>query len=171
MRADPVRKGGNDYTYGIKVFQAPLRLLDGTADDDPVHPERDDPAPLVLPLRAFARRVGRDVRANREERADHPRVPRRRLSVELRPASSLSLAELADLFNAAYEDYVIPFRLDESSAPRHGRHVRPRPRRVAHRLGDGEPVGFGNLGLRGDEAWIGGVGVVPPARRQGSARR
>ena len=34
-------------------------------------------------------------------------------------------------------------------------------------LRDGEPVGFGNLGLRGDEAWIGGVGVVTSARRQG----
>ena len=32
---------------------------------------------------------------------------------------------------------------------------------------DDEPVGLGNLGLRGEDAWIGGVGVVPSARRQG----
>jgi N-acetylglutamate synthase-like GNAT family acetyltransferase len=32
---------------------------------------------------------------------------------------------------------------------------------------DGEPVGLGNLGLRSEDAWIGGVGVVPSARRSG----
>jgi GNAT superfamily N-acetyltransferase len=32
---------------------------------------------------------------------------------------------------------------------------------------DGEPVGFANLALRGDQAWVGGVGVVTKARRQG----
>jgi N-acetylglutamate synthase-like GNAT family acetyltransferase len=37
--------------------------------------------------------------------------------------------------------------------------------RVAYR--DGELVGLGNLGLRGEDAWIGGVGVVPSARRSG----
>jgi hypothetical protein len=37
--------------------------------------------------------------------------------------------------------------------------------RVAVR--NGEPVGFANLAIRGDEAWVGGVGVVPAARRQG----
>jgi hypothetical protein len=34
---------------------------------------------------------------------------------------------------------------------------------------DGEPVGLANLALRGDEAWVGGVGVVPAARGEGSA--
>jgi hypothetical protein len=37
--------------------------------------------------------------------------------------------------------------------------------RIAFR--DGEPVGLANLGVRGEEAWIGGVGVVPGARRSG----
>src|SRR5437763_8319457 len=32
---------------------------------------------------------------------------------------------------------------------------------------DGAPVGLANLGLRGAEAWIGGIGVVPAARRSG----
>ena len=36
---------------------------------------------------------------------------------------------------------------------------------IAYR--DGEPVGLGNLGVRGEDAWIGGVGVVPGARRSG----
>ena len=34
--------------------------------------------------------------------------------------------------------------------------------RVAFR--DGEPVGLANLAVRGDEGWIGGVGVVSAAR-------
>jgi hypothetical protein len=33
---------------------------------------------------------------------------------------------------------------------------------------DGERLGFANLAIRGDDAWIGGVGVVPAARRQGT---
>ena len=37
--------------------------------------------------------------------------------------------------------------------------------RIAYR--DGEPVGLGNLGLRGEDSWIGGVGVVTAARRSG----
>ncbi len=37
--------------------------------------------------------------------------------------------------------------------------------RIAFR--GGEPVGLGNLGLRGEDAWIGGVGVVSAARRSG----
>jgi hypothetical protein len=37
--------------------------------------------------------------------------------------------------------------------------------RVAFR--NGEPVGLGNLGLRGEDGWIGGVGVVSTARRSG----
>jgi N-acetylglutamate synthase-like GNAT family acetyltransferase len=37
--------------------------------------------------------------------------------------------------------------------------------RVAFR--DGVPVGLGNLGIRGEDAWIGGVGVVAAARRSG----
>ena len=39
--------------------------------------------------------------------------------------------------------------------------------REASRLAyDGdEGVGFGNLGVRGEDAWIGGVAVVPAARR------
>ena len=91
------------------------------------------------------------------------------MSIELRPASSLSPAERVDLFNAAYADYFIPFRLDEAAldAMTTNFDLDVDASRVA--LGDGEPVGFGNLGLRGDQAWIGGVGVVPPARRQGIA--
>jgi GNAT superfamily N-acetyltransferase len=89
------------------------------------------------------------------------------VSVELRSAQSLSVAERVDLFNAAYEDYVIPFRLDENALNEMTRtfDLDVEASRVAFR--DAKPVGFGNLGLRGDQAWIGGVGVIVSARRQG----
>jgi ribosomal protein S18 acetylase RimI-like enzyme len=89
------------------------------------------------------------------------------VSVELRSAQSLSVAERVELFNAAYEDYVIPFRLDEAALNGMTKafDLDVEASRVAFL--DTEPVGFGNLGLRGDEAWIGGFGVIVSARRQG----
>ena len=89
------------------------------------------------------------------------------MNIELRPASSLSTAERVDLFNAAYEGYVIPFRLDDAALQfmTEAFDLDLDASRVAFR--DGEAVGLGNLGLRGDQAWIGGVGVIVAARRQG----
>src|ERR1041384_4011682 len=89
------------------------------------------------------------------------------MSVLMRPASSLSLAALTTLFNAGYEGYVIPFHLDEAAlrSMTDSFDIDLDASRVAFR--DGEPVGVANLALRGDEAWIGGVGVVTDARRKG----
>ena len=86
---------------------------------------------------------------------------------DLRPAGSLDLERLAGLFTAAYEDYLLPFAVD-------ARQLRTmvdafdldlEASRVAFR--DGEPVGLANLAIRGERGWIGGVGVVAAARRQG----
>jgi ribosomal protein S18 acetylase RimI-like enzyme len=89
------------------------------------------------------------------------------LTVELRAASSVSFAALAELFNRAYEGYVIPFRLDESIVRFmvDAYDLDLDASRVA--LDGDDAVGLGNLGLRGEDAWIGGVGVVTSARRQG----
>ena len=79
------------------------------------------------------------------------------MNIELRPASSLSRGERVDLFNAAYADYFIPFRLDDAAldAMTTNFDLDVDASRVA--LDDGEPVGFGNLGSaatrRGSEAW------------------
>jgi GNAT superfamily N-acetyltransferase len=89
------------------------------------------------------------------------------LTVELRPASSLSLGERAELFNAAYEGYLLPFHTDEQRLAfmDNAFDFDLDASRIAHR--DGDPVGLANLGVRGDDAWIGGVGVVPSGRRSG----
>jgi ribosomal protein S18 acetylase RimI-like enzyme len=89
------------------------------------------------------------------------------LTVELRSASSVPFAPFVELFNRAYEDYVIPFRLDEAIVRFMvaAYDLDLDASRVAF---DGDDaVGLGNLGLRGKDAWIGGVGVVTTARRQG----
>src|SRR4051794_35682927 len=91
------------------------------------------------------------------------------MEIALRPASSLTLAALAELFTAAYEGYVLPFVIDEPTLRFmvDAFDVDLDASRVAY--GDGEPIGLANLAVRGDEAWIGGIGVVPAARRQGIA--
>src|ERR1700759_2192317 len=87
--------------------------------------------------------------------------------LEIRSARSLPPGERASLFNAAYEGYLIPFHIDEQQLAymNDAFDLDLDASRIAFR--EGEPVGLGNLGLRGEDAWIGGVGVVSSARRSG----
>ena len=90
--------------------------------------------------------------------------------VELRSAATLSDDELAALFTAAYEGYVRPMQVT-ADALRFLTRAYDLDRgasRVAIRGRDA--IGLVNLGLRGTDAWIGGLGVVPTARRQGIGR-
>ena len=89
------------------------------------------------------------------------------MSIELHAASSLTPGERAELNNAAFEGYFVPFHVDERAvlAMTKWFDLDVDASRIAAR--DGEPVGFGMLGVRGENAWIGGVGVVPAARRAG----
>jgi ribosomal protein S18 acetylase RimI-like enzyme len=86
---------------------------------------------------------------------------------ELRSAATLTLAERVALFNAGYEGYVAPFHLEEPQLTLMERSFDfdLDASRVAYR--NGEPVGLVNLGVRGEDGWIGGIGVVPSARRSG----
>ena len=89
------------------------------------------------------------------------------MSVEVRSARSLPPAGRAELFNAAYEGYLVPFHVDVATLEfmDEAFDLDLDASRIAFR--DGEPVGLGNLGVRGEDAWIGGVGVVAAARRSG----
>ena len=93
------------------------------------------------------------------------------MSIELHAASSLSPGERAELINAAYEGYLVPFHVDERQLAfmDDAFDLDLDASRIAYR--DGEPVGLGNLGLRGEDAWIGGVGVVTARAVRASARR
>jgi ribosomal protein S18 acetylase RimI-like enzyme len=85
----------------------------------------------------------------------------------LEPASTLAPDVLAALFNAGYEDYYVPVHLDAELLARHLEHgdVDLDASRIA--LRDGRPIGFCVLGVRGDEGWIGGMGVAAGERRSG----
>ena len=85
------------------------------------------------------------------------------MTVEVRPASSLDLERLAGLFNEAYSDYFVPISLDPPTLVLISElwDIDLDASRVA-----GEEA-FALLGVRGDRGWIGGMGVVPAARRRG----
>lgn len=89
------------------------------------------------------------------------------MTVALRPAAEFSLDELAAVFTAAYQDYFVPFQIDAATLRFmvEAFDLDLDASRLA--LRDGEPVGLANLGLRRTEAWIGGIGVLPDARRRG----
>jgi GNAT superfamily N-acetyltransferase len=89
------------------------------------------------------------------------------VTLELRPAGELPLAERVELFNAGYEGYVVPMHIDDAALNWMVDKLDfdLNASQVAYR--DGAAVGFANLAARGDEGWVGGVGVVTSARRTG----
>ena len=89
------------------------------------------------------------------------------MKLELRSARSLTAGERAELFNAAYEGYLLPFHIDEQQLASMDEmfDLDLDASRIAFR--DDVAVGLGNLCVRGEDAWIGGVGVVTAARRSG----
>ena len=90
---------------------------------------------------------------------------------EIVSASGLDDDELAALFTAAYEGYLVPFAVD-AAAVRFLTEAYDLDREASLiAVRDGERVGHANLGVRGADAWVGGVGVVPAERRQGTGRR
>jgi ribosomal protein S18 acetylase RimI-like enzyme len=90
--------------------------------------------------------------------------------LELVPADRFELEELAALFTAGYEGYFMPVHVDGPALASMVKawDIDLTSSRVAVR--DGEPVGVGMLGVRGDRGWVGGLGVVTAARRTGVGR-
>jgi GNAT superfamily N-acetyltransferase len=89
------------------------------------------------------------------------------VTLELRPAASLDTAELAALFTAAYEGYVLPMQIGEEQLRFmvDAFDIWLDASQIAAL--DGRDVGLANLAVRDDDAWVGGVGVIPSARRKG----
>jgi ribosomal protein S18 acetylase RimI-like enzyme len=88
----------------------------------------------------------------------------------VRRADSLSPEALLELFNLAFSDYVIPMRLDLAALTTRNADLDVDVAASPLADVDGEPAAFALLALRGDEGWIGGMGVVPDARRRGLGR-
>jgi ribosomal protein S18 acetylase RimI-like enzyme len=91
--------------------------------------------------------------------------------VELVPAATFSAAELAALFTAGYEGYYVPLAVDEAafSFMASAWDYDLAASRVA--VANEGPVGLCVLARRGEDGWIGGVGVSAPARRGGVGER
>jgi ribosomal protein S18 acetylase RimI-like enzyme len=87
--------------------------------------------------------------------------------LEYMPAGELSLAELADAFNAAFEGYLVPMHHTAESLATmvQTNDIRLGESLVARRAG--ALVGLVLLGVRGTRGWVGGMAVTPPWRGQG----
>ena len=82
------------------------------------------------------------------------------------PASQFDAEALAAVMTAGYVDYFVPVVLDGTrmAAVIELWDIDLARSRVA--VGDdGEPIGLVLLGVRGERSWVGGLGVVPEARR------
>jgi ribosomal protein S18 acetylase RimI-like enzyme len=89
------------------------------------------------------------------------------MTVEFRPSSEFSLAELAALLTASYEGYFVPVAVDKSQLE-YMVDVFDLDLSRSLVAVDGErPVGLANLGRREGRTWLGGVGVVPDHRGAG----
>jgi ribosomal protein S18 acetylase RimI-like enzyme len=89
------------------------------------------------------------------------------MTVELRRSSEFSRRELAAIFTAAYQDYYVPFKVDEETLDY---MVEVFDLVLPHSLvavEAGAVVGLASLGRRGERTWVGGVGVVPARRGAG----
>lgn len=86
------------------------------------------------------------------------------------PAAELGTAELLEVFNAGFSDYLVPLRLDEAALRAHLRENDIALDRSPVALAE-EPAAFALLGIRGEDAWIGGMATVPAQRRNGLARQ
>jgi ribosomal protein S18 acetylase RimI-like enzyme len=90
---------------------------------------------------------------------------------ELRPAIGWSRTELAALFTAGFENYVVPMQVDEPAFSRMVDIADIDLERSLVAVRGDEPVAIGLLAVRGDEASIAGLGVVDAARRSGLGRQ
>jgi ribosomal protein S18 acetylase RimI-like enzyme len=91
--------------------------------------------------------------------------------VKIVEASSFDNARLAELFEAGYEGYFVPIHVDEAAFAYMVDAWDVDLDRSCVALDDGgAPVGVTMLGVRGDEGWIGGLGVRASHRRRGVGR-
>jgi GNAT superfamily N-acetyltransferase len=84
-------------------------------------------------------------------------------------AAELGRGELLGVFNAGFSDYLVPLQLDADTLVAHVRENDIALDRSPVAV-DGGPVAFALLGVRGRDAWIGGMATIPAHRRRGLAR-
>jgi ribosomal protein S18 acetylase RimI-like enzyme len=93
------------------------------------------------------------------------------MTASLLPAARMPHAERAALWNEAFSDYYAPGSLTAESLQAFERTCDLDLEASRIVMDEGVPVAFGMLGIRGSLGWVGGMGVVPSARRRGHGRR
>jgi ribosomal protein S18 acetylase RimI-like enzyme len=91
------------------------------------------------------------------------------VSTTITTADTLERSAMRELFNAGFSGYLVPMHLDEAAFATH-LDRNDVDLSASPVLVDGDPVAFALVGIRGADAWIGGMGTVPAARRSGRAR-
>jgi len=89
--------------------------------------------------------------------------------MEIITADTLGHGAMRELFNAGFTGYLVPMHLDETAFETH-LSANDIDLGASPVLVDADPVAFALVGIRGADAWIGGMGTVPAARRGGRAR-
>ena len=87
--------------------------------------------------------------------------------MELVPASTFSLARLAEIFTAGYEDYFVPLAVDEAALRFMVETWDDDLDASQVAIVDGEPAGICKVAVRGESGWVGGLGVALPHRGRG----
>jgi len=84
--------------------------------------------------------------------------------------SHYNYAELAEIYNQARTDYIVPMPMNARKMQEYVEHydVDLNMSAVAIDKDDEEPNGIGMLGVRGDRTWITRLGVIPVRRRRKS---
>jgi ribosomal protein S18 acetylase RimI-like enzyme len=83
-----------------------------------------------------------------------------------KPASSFTFEELADIYNRARVDYIVPMPMNAKRMEIYVRsHDIDLDASAVVYDGEGEMAGVGMLGVRDHRAWITRVGVLPERRR------
>lgn len=93
------------------------------------------------------------------------------MSVQAVPAASLPHAERAALWTEAFSDYYAPGVITSEALVGLERAFDLDVDASRLVIDDGKPVAFAMLGIRGRRGWIGGMGVIPSARRRGHGER
>jgi ribosomal protein S18 acetylase RimI-like enzyme len=89
----------------------------------------------------------------------------------LLPATQVARSDFLTAFNRAYSDYFVPLHFDPPAFDLILERESIRIEASAAALQGDQIVGIGMLGVRGQRAWIGGMGVIPEYRHQGIGRQ
>jgi len=90
-------------------------------------------------------------------------------TLNLIPATRLSLEELAEAFNAAFAGYFYPQQKTAASLSERVRHEQLALQHSLIAYEDEKFVGLALMGQRGSRGWCGGFGIVPERRGLGLA--